>query len=189
MVNFKDTTCLEGVVVMRFTISGKNIEVTPALRDITENKLSKLEKYFAEGTESQVTLSVQKKRQIIEVTVPIKGSIIRAEEEAETMYAAIDQVVDVLERQLLRHRKKLVTRHRHHGTFRTTFVEEFHEEDEGIDIVRSKRFPVKPMDAEEACMEMELLGHSFFVFRDSDSDELNVVYKRKDGRFGLISPE
>ena len=88
-----------------------------------------------------------------------------------------------------KHRKKLIAKHRHHGTFRTTFVEEEYEEDEGIDIVKSKRFPVKPMDAEEACMEMELLGHSFFVFKERDTDEINVVYKRRDGQFGLIAPE
>lgn len=174
---------------MRYTISGKNIQVTAPLKDITIEKLSKLEKYFAEGTEVIVTYGVFKKNHIIEVTIPIKGSIIRAEEEAENMYAAIDLVVDVLERQLLRHKKKLIKRHRHHGTFRTTFVEEEHAEDEGVSIVRSKKFPIKPMDAEEACMEMELLGHSFFVFRDRDSEEIGVVYKRKDGQFGLISPE
>lgn len=174
---------------MRYTIVGKNIQVTNALKDVATAKLSKLEKYFSPETETNVTMSVLKKNHIIEVTIPIKGSIIRAEEEAESMYAAIDLVVDVLERQLLRHRKKLVNRHRHHGTFRTTFIEEEHEEDEGINIVKSKRFPVKPMDAEEACMEMELLGHSFFVFRERDTDEINVVYKRKDGHFGLIEPE
>jgi len=183
------TLCLEGVVFMRFTIVGKNIEVTDALHDVAVSKLSKLEKYFSEETQAQVYFSVQKKHHIIEVTVPIKGSLIRAEEEAESMYAAIDLVVDVLERQLLKHKKKLITRHRHQGTFRTAFVEEVFEEDEGIDIVRSKRFPVKPMDAEEACMEMELLGHSFFVFKERENDEINVVYKRKDGRFGLIAPE
>ena len=174
---------------MRYTLVGKNIEVTNALRDIAISKLKKLEKYFSEDTEAQITFSVLRKNHIIEVTIPIKGSIIRAEEESENMYAAIDLVVDVLERQLLRHRKKLIKRHRHHGTFRTTFIEDEHEEDEGITIVRSKRFPVKPMDAEEACMEMELLGHSFFVFRERDTDEINVVYKRKDGQFGLIAPE
>lgn len=174
---------------MRYTVNGKNIEVTKALKEAAVSKLEKFEKYFSEDTEAQVTMSVLKKNHIIEVTIPIKGSVIRAEEEAENMYAAIDLVVDVLETQLLRHKKKLINRHRHHGTFRTTFVEELHEEDEGIHIVKSKSFPVKPMDAEEACMEMELLGHSFFVFRDSESDEINVVYKRKDGQFGLISPE
>ncbi len=176
---------------MRYNIIGKNIEVTDALKDVTISKLSKLEKYFSEDNEAQVYLSVVRKKHIIEVTVPIKGSLIRAEEDAESMYAAIDMVVDVLERQLLKHRKKLIDRHRHHGTFRTTFVEEDFKEDhaEGIEIVRSKKFPVKPMDAEEACMEMELLGHSFFVFRDSETDEIGVVYKRKDGKFGLIEAE
>lgn len=180
---------MKGVVRMRYTISGKNIEITNALREVATNKLSKLEKYFSEDTEVQVTLSVLKKNHIIEVTLPLKGTIIRAEEEAENMYAAIDLVIDVLERQLLRHKKKLINRHRHHGTFRTAFAQVDYEDDEGLAIVRSKKFPIKPMDAEEACMEMELLGHSFFVFRDRDTEELAVVYKRKDGQFGLISPE
>lgn len=176
---------------MRYIISGKNIQVTEPLKEAAINKLGKLEKYFSEDQEAHVTFSVLKKNhtQIIEVTIPMKGTTIRAEEQDESMYAAIDLVVDLLERQLLRHKKKLVNRHRHHGTFRTTFLEEDHEEDVGINIVKSKSFPVKPMDAEEACMEMELLGHDFFVFRDSETDEVNVVYKRKDGHFGLISPE
>lgn len=174
---------------MRFQIVGKNIEVTNALRNVTEEKLSKFEKYFAPDTETHVAMSVVKQHHTIEVTIPIKGSIIRAEERAESMYAAIDLVVDVLERQLLKHKKKLIDRHRHVGTFRTTFVEEYHEEDEGISIVKNKKFPVKPMDAEEACMEMELLGHSFFVFKERETDAINVVYKRKDGQFGIIAPE
>lgn len=183
--------CSEGVVNMRYIISGKNIQVTEPLKEATIEKLNKLEKYFLEDTEVIVTFSVLKKNhtQIVEVTIPVKGVFLRAEEEAESMYAAIDEVVDKLERQLLRHKKKLINRHRHSGTFRTTFVEEIHDEDEKIAIVKSKKFPLKPMDAEEACMEMELLGHSFFVFKDGETDELNVVYKRKDGKFGLISPE
>jgi putative sigma-54 modulation protein len=174
---------------MRYTIVGKNIEVTNALRDVTISKFSKLEKYFTPDTEAQITMSVLKQKHIIEVTIPIKGSVIRAEEDDENMYAAVDEVLDVLERQILKHKKKLVTRHRHHGHFRDTFIEEEHDEDEGIVIKRSKRFAMKPMDAEEACMEMELLNHDFFVFRNSETEEVNVVYKRKDGKFGLIEPE
>ncbi len=175
---------------MRYTISGKNIEITNALRDKIINKLSKLEKYFSPENEAQVTLSVQRKRHILEVTIPIRGSVLRAEEENENMYNAIDEVIDVLERQLLRHKKKLITKHRHSGAFKKEFISDItNEEDKKINIVRSKRFAIKPMDPIEACMEMDLLGHDFFVFMNGDTEEVNVVYKRKKGEFGLIEPE
>lgn len=176
---------------MRYIISGKNIEITKALREATIAKLSKMDKYFTPENEAKITMSVQKLRHIIEVTIPIKGSIIRAEVAAESMYTAIDNVVDVLERQLLRHKNKLITKHRNAGTFKTDFVTATaHEEveDNKIDIVRTKHFEMKPMDAVEACMEMDLLGHNFFVFLNRETDEVNVVYKRKQGTYGLIEP-
>ncbi|QUI24953.1 ribosome-associated translation inhibitor RaiA [Vallitalea pronyensis] len=177
---------------MRYIISGKNIEITKALKEATIAKLSKMEKYFAPDNEAQITMSVQKLRHIIEVSIPIKGNIIRAEVAAESMYTAIDNVVDVLERQLLRHKNKLITKHRNAGTFKTDFVTETNSEDfedTTIDVVRTKRFEMKPMNVQEACMEMDLLGHNFFVFRNGDTDEVNVVYKRKQGNYGLIEPE
>lgn len=174
---------------MNYIISGKNVEVTKGLREAVLSKMSKLEKYFTKENEAQITLVVEKQRQIIEVTIPTKGGTIRAEEEADSMYAALDLVIDVLERQLLKHKTKLADRHKNHGTFHPDFYEEFEEDDaEGIQIVRSKQIPVKPMDAEEACLEMDLLGHDFFVFRNSETDEVNVVYKRKGGAYGLIEP-
>lgn len=181
---------LEGVGSMRYIISGKNIEITKALREATIDKLSKMEKYFTPDNEAQITMSVQKLRHIIEVTIPIKGSIIRAEESAENMYTAIDKVVDVLERQLLRHKNKLISRH-HNGTFKNDFINETMNDDlddSKIEIVRTKRFAMKPMDVEEACLEMDLLGHDFFVFMNGETDEVNVVYKRKNGAYGLIEP-
>lgn len=175
---------------MRYTISGKNIDITNALRDIVVQKISKLEKYFTEDNDAQITMMVEKQRHIIEVTIPIKGSIIRAEEESENMYAAIDLVVDVLERQLHKHKNKLNKRHHGQGTFKKDFFDTHDKEhEEGIEIVRTKKFAIKPMDAEEACMEMDLLGHDFFVFRNCDTNEVNVVYKRKRGSYGLIEPE
>ncbi len=183
---------MKGVGNMRYIISGKNIDITKGLREATIAKLNKMEKYFAPDNEAHITMSVQKLRHIIEVSIPIKGNIIRAEVAAENMYTAIDNVVDVLERQLLRHKKKLITKHRNAGTFKLDFVTETTSEkfdDNKIDIVRTKRFEMKPMDAEEACMEMDLLGHNFFVFRNRDTDEVNVVYKRKQGTYGLIEPE
>lgn len=175
---------------MQYIISGKNIDVTEALKDVAIQKLSKLEKYFVADTEIQVTMSVLKQLHVIEVTIPIKGSIIRAEEEADSMYAAIDKVVDILERQLVKHRKKLIDRHRHNNTFKKEFINvQNDDKEQGINIVRTKKFAIKPMDAEEACLEMDMLGHDFFVFRNSDTDEVNVVYKRKGGSYGLIEPE
>lgn len=176
---------------MRYTVTGKNIEVTEALKDIAVQKIQKLEKFFTPETHATITMSVERKVQKIEVTIPIKGSVIRAEEHDESMYAAIDLVVDKLERQLVKHRKKIVDRHRQSGSFKNEYLdfEEEEEDEDKIEIVRSKRFALKPMDAEEACMELELLGHDFFVFRSSETDEVNVVYKRKNGAFGLIEPE
>jgi putative sigma-54 modulation protein len=177
---------------MQYIISGKNIDVTNALKDIAIQKLSKLEKYFVEETEVQATMSVQKQLHVIEVTIPIKGSIIRAEEKADSMYVAIDKVIDILERQLVKHRKKLINRYRNNGAFRKEFLNtdiKNEEEEQGIDIVRTKRFAIKPMDAEEACLEMDMLGHDFFVFRNGETNEVNVVYKRKSGAYGLIEPE
>lgn len=175
---------------MRYLVSGKNIEVTAALREIAISKISKLDKFFADDTDAHITLSVQKQIHIVEVTIPIKGSVIRAEEREENMYAAIDLVVDILERQLMKHKEKLVDRHRHNGSFKNEYLELSADDDfDGVQIVRTKKFAVKPMDPEEACMEMELLGHDFFVFRNSETEEVNVVYKRKGANYGLIEPE
>jgi putative sigma-54 modulation protein len=177
---------------MRYIISGKNIEVTNALQQKVMEKLSKLDKFFIAETEAQVTLSVEKLRHMIEVTIPFQGTILRAEVDEKDMYAAIDEVVDVLERQLLKHKNRLRDRHRNNSPFQQDFIAAFkgQKEDEyAIKIKRTKRFAIKPMDAEEAAMQMDLLGHNFFVFRNGETNEVNVVYKRKNGTYGLIEPE
>lgn len=176
---------------MNFIISGKNIEITQGLRDTIEHKLGKLERYFTPDTEIIVTLSVEKDRQKIEVTIPVKGDIIRSEQVSTDMYVSIDLVEEVIERQLRKYKNKLVSRHQAGGNFNQAFME---SEDEVADtneirIVRTKRFGVKPMFPEDACMQMDLLGHNFFVFSNAETEEVNVVYKRKDGSFGLIEPE
>ena len=176
---------------MKFTITGRNIELTKGLKDAVEDKLSRLEKYFTPDTDVYVTLSVEKERQKIEVTIPMKGNIIRSEQVSNDMYVSIDLVEEVIERQLKKYRTKLVTKKQAGGEF---FTSEFMntqdvEDDEAIKIVRSKKFGMKPMYPEDACLQMELLGHDFFVFRDSMSDEVSVVYKRKDGTYGLIESE
>ena len=177
--------------VMKFIISGKNIAVTEGLKTAVEDKLGKLERYFTPETEISVTLSVEKDRQKIEVTIPVKGDIIRSEQESTDMYVSIDLVEEVIERQLRKYKNKLVAKHQAGGSFNQTFVE---SEDEVADsneirIVRTKRFGIKPMFPEDACMQMDLLGHNFFVFSNAETEEVNVVYKRKDGSFGLIEPE
>ncbi len=174
---------------MKYTVSGKNIEVTAGLKDAVVEKLSKLERYFTPDTEVNVTLSVEKDRQRIEVTIPIKGTIIRAEQVSTDMYASIDLVEAILERQLRRYKNKLVDQKQSATALSQMFIEEETGAEDEIQIVRSKRFAIKPMDVEEACVQMELLGHDFFVFRNADTDEVNVVYKRKGNTYGLIEPE
>ncbi|WP_053955802.1 ribosome hibernation-promoting factor, HPF/YfiA family [Inediibacterium massiliense] len=169
-------------------VSGKNLEVTDALRDMIEGKLEKFGKYFKEDVEAQATLSVEKNRQIIEITVPINGSMIRAEESTEDMYSSVDKVVDKLNRQIRKHKTKLQKRYKGHDTIRFENIPNLEGNKEEAKIVKTKRFPVKPMDPEEAILQMELLGHSFFVFTNSETEEASVVYKRKDGNYGLIEP-
>ena len=175
---------------MRYIITGKNINVTNGLKEIIYEKLGKLEKYFTPETEAHVTLSVEKDRQKIEVTIPVKGTIIRAEQESADMYATVDLVQEVVERQLRKYRNKIVDQKQSATALSQVFLEEeFDAEDDEIQIVRTKKFAMKPMDVEEACVQMELLGHNFFVFRNAQTDEVNVVYKRKGNTYGLIEPE
>ncbi|MGN1377715.1 MAG: ribosome hibernation-promoting factor, HPF/YfiA family [Dorea sp.] len=176
---------------MKFIIIGKNIDVTPGLREAVESKLGKLERYFTPDTEIHVTLSIQKERQKIEVTIPVKGGIIRSEQESNDMYVSIDLVEEVIERQLRKYKNKLVAKHQEGSNFKEEFIEtEDNAEDDGeIRIVRTKKFGFKPMYPEDACVQMELLGHDFYVFCNAETDEVNVVYRRKNGTFGLIEPE
>mgnify|MGYP000751017119 FL=1 len=175
---------------MKFIIIGKNIDVTPGLKDAVESKLGKLQRYFTPDTEIHVTLSVHKEHQKIEVTIPVKGNIIRSEQESDDMYVSIDLVEEVIERQLRKYKNKLVAKNQEGNNFsKTLFETEESIEDDEVKIVRTKRFGIKPMYPEDACVQMELLGHNFFVFFNAENEEVNVVYKRKDGSFGLIEPE
>ena len=174
---------------MRFIITGRNINLTTGLQDAVESKLKKLERYFNPDTEAQVTLSVEKGRQKIEVTIPVKGRIIRAEQVSEDMYTSIDLVQETIERQLKKYKNKLIDSTQNATSCSKEYADEPYEEEDAIRIVKTKRFAIKPMDAEEACLQMEMLGHSFYVFRDADTDQVNVVYKRKNGTYGLIEPE
>ena len=174
---------------MNYIISGKNIDVTEGLKNAVYDKLSKLEKYFAEDAVAQVTFSVEKDRQKIEVTIPMKGHIIRAEQVSDDMYVSIDLVLEVIERQVNKHKKKLIDKEQNAAYLQNSFVEEETDEDDEIKIVRSKRFAVKHMYPEDACIQMDLLGHNFYVFRNAETEEVNVVYKRKGNTYGLIEPE
>ena len=180
---------LEGMISMKFIIVGRNIEVTPGLRAAVEEKIGKLDKYFNPDTEVHVTLSVEKDRQKIEVTIPVKGSIIRSEQVSNDMYVSIDLVEEIIERQLKKYKNKIVDKQQAVASFSKAYVENDYTDDEEIKIVRTKQFDIKPMYPEDACIQMELLGHSFFVFCNAETDQVNVVYKRKGDTYGLIEPE
>ena len=175
---------------MNFIISGKNINVTPSLKDSIEQKLGKLERYFTPDTDIIVTLSVEKERQKIEVTIPVKGNIIRSEQVSDDMYVSIDLVEEVIERQLRKYKNKIIAKHQEGSNLQSDFfdTEDIADDDE-IQIVRTKRFGMKPMFPEDACVQMELLGHNFYMFQNAETDEVNVVYKRKNNTYGLIEPE
>ena len=171
---------------MKFIISGKNITVTDGLRTAVEDKLGKLERYFTPDTEVVVTLSVEKERQKIEV---VKGNIIRSEQVSNDMYVSIDLVEEVIERQLRKYKNKIVDKQQSAANFQKAYLDKDYEEDEEVKIIRTKKFDIKPMYPEDACVQMELLGHNFFVFCNAETDQVNVVYKRKGNTYGLIEPE
>lgn len=177
------------MIGMKFIISGKNIEITEGLRGAVEAKIGKLEKYFTKETEVQVTLSVEKDRQKIEVTIPVKGSIIRSEQVSNDMYVSIDLVEEVIERQLRKYKNKIVDKKQSAGNFQQAYLDKEYDEDEEVKIIRTKKFGIKPMYPEDACVQMELLGHNFFVFYNAETEQVNVVYKRKGNTYGLIEPE
>ena len=174
---------------MKFVIIGKNIDVTAGLRASVEEKIGKLEKYFTPDTEVHVTLSVEKERHKIEVTIPVKGSIIRSEQVSNDMYVSIDLVEEIIERQLKKYKKKIIDKEQASESFKKEYIDREYQDDEDIRIVRTKQFDMKPMYPEDACVQMELLGHNFYVFRNAETDSVNVVYKRKGNTYGLIEPE
>ena len=174
---------------MRIKITGRNIELTEGLKAAVEDKLNKLEKYFTPDTEVNVTLSVQKERQKVEVTIPMKGNIVRAEQVSNDMYVSIDLVEEVIERQLRKYKNKIVDKQQESTNFQKAYLDKDYEEDEEVKIIRTKKFGIKPMYPEDACVQMELLGHNFFVFYNAETEQVNVVYKRKGNTYGLIEPE
>ncbi|GAF18421.1 ribosomal subunit interface protein [Bacillus sp. JCM 19046] len=189
---------------MHYNIRGENIEVTTALREYVEKKVGKLERYFDTTPIADVNVKLQlvnSNESSIEVTIPMPKLLLRGEETNADMYAAIDVVVEKLERQIRKHKTKVNRKFRQEGSLKHMFKndleplrEEILEEDsyndeDDLEVVRTKRFNLKPMDAEEAILQMDLLGHNFFVFSDADSGSTNVVYRRRDGKYGLIESE
>ena len=174
---------------MKFNITGRNINVGDKTEELIIKKLGKLGKFFKEDTVANVTLSTQKDDITIEITIPTKGTIIRAEQVSDDMYVSIDLVEEIIERQLKRYKTKIVDKKQSAVAFSDLFINEEEDAEEEIQIKKVKKFAIKPMDPEEACVQMELLGHNFFVFLNAETDEVNVVYKRRGNTYGLIEPE
>lgn len=171
---------------MEINIRGKNIDLNPALKEYAEKRLSKIEKYIKQDPLTcQVTFSLQRAKYVVEVTIPLNGYLLRAEESAGDAFSSVDLVFEKIEKQIEKYRTKLSRRQRE----AEPSVQGEAEEPEQGKIVRVKRFAIKPMTPEEAAMQMDLLGHDFFVFSNSDNGSINVIYRRKDGNYGLIEPE
>ncbi len=172
---------------MAVVVRGKNIEVTPALKDYVEKRVGKITKYFNALGDITVILTVEKNRHIVEVTVPLNGMLLRGEESTSSMYASVDLVIEKLEKQIEKYKTKL-SRKLRSGIFKGELVSETPDDDD-FQVVKTKRFAIKPMDVEEAIMQMNLINHDFYVFTNAETEEVNVVYRRRNGHYGLIEPE
>jgi len=173
---------------MKVQVRGRNIEVTDALKDYISKRVGKLDRYIDNLGDAQVTMTVEKDSHRIEVTIPVNGMILRGEESTGDMYTSTDLVVEKLEKQIQKHKGKLLKRGiRVTNMQKPSTSTEFDEE--APRLVRTKRFAIKPMPVEEAVLQMNLLGHNFFVFSNAETEQVNVVYRRKDGNFGIIEPE
>lgn len=174
---------------MKVIVTGRNLVITDAIKDQVEKKLSKFDKFFRSDVEAQATFSTQKDDHIVELMIPFKnGTIFRAESRTEDMYGSIDEAIDKISKQLKKHKSKIEKKFHANDSIRFESIPEPEEKSVEASIVKTKRFGIKPMHAEEAVLQMDLLGHDFFVFLNGETDEVNVVYKRKDGDYGLIEP-
>ena len=174
---------------MKMSISGRHMNVPDDVRAFAEKKFSKLEKYFNREAEAKLTFSTSKHGSFVklEATILHRGWVYRTETENHDTYAVIDKAVDVIDRQIRKNKTKLEKKF-HSGAFEDMEVETEFEQN-SHDIVKSKKFAIKPMSVEEAVLQMDLIGHEFFMFRNAEDEQINVVYKRKDGNYGLIEPE
>lgn len=169
---------------MEINVRGKNIDVNPSLKQYAEKRLSKIDRYLKQTPLAcQVTFSTERDNYVVEVTIPLNGYLLRAEESARDAFASVDNVMEKLEKQIEKYRTRLFKRDK------VEAASEAREQREPGKIVRVKKFAIKPMAPEEAAMQMDLLGHDFYVFLNSDTDSVNVVYRRRDGNYGLIEPE
>ena len=189
---------MKGVIVMfRYNVRGENIEVTEAIRAYVEKKVGKLERYFSDSPEATVHVNLKvytEKTAKVEVTIPLPYLVLRAEETSPDLYASIDLVVDKLERQIRKFKTKINRKSRETGRNNTKAAvflvgEETEETPSELDIVRTKRLSLKPMDSEEAVLQMNMLGHNFFIFEDAETNGTSIVYRRKDGKYGLIETD
>ncbi|HSC72510.1 MAG TPA: ribosome-associated translation inhibitor RaiA [Candidatus Methylomirabilis sp.] len=174
---------------MQFSVTARNVEITPALRAYAEEKLSRLTRYLENIVTLHVVLSVNKHRQTAEVTLRVRDLTIRAEEEGDDLYSSIDLVAEKLERQILRYKERILAHAARGGNRgnRSTIAAAVAEEEPRV--VKTKRFAVKPVGVDEAILQMNLLGHNFYVFRNATTEQVNVIYRRQDGHYGLIEPE
>jgi putative sigma-54 modulation protein len=181
---------------MKLIIKGRRLDVTDSIENYIRKKMEKLNKYFDQIMDATATVSAEKNRQIFEVTLQAKKAIIRAEEESDSIYTSIDRVVEKLERQIIKYKEKLYSKSfgeqskaKENNIINNMETEAPNQDSEEVRIVKMKKFVIKPMSPEEASLQMELLGHSFYVFNNEATDQINVIYKRKDGNYGLIEPE
>jgi putative sigma-54 modulation protein len=174
--------------LVAITVRGKNIDITPALKDYVEKRVGKITKYFETLGEISVILTVAKGRHIVEVTVPVNGMLLRGEESTTDMYTSIDLVIEKLEKQIEKYKTKIARKLRG-GVFKGDLAPGGRESDGDEVVVKTKRFAIKPMTTEEAIMQMNLINHDFFVFTNAETEDVNVLYRRRDGHYGLIEPE
>lgn len=175
---------------MNIIVKGRNIDVTDALKDYVEKRFSKLEKYFSKELEGTITLVVERGDHRAEATIPLHRYILRAEDTSDDMYASIDAVSDKIERQVRKYKTRMNRKGKQakEETLINPAVLEENTQEEADIIAKTKSFVLKTMDAEEAVMQMELLDHDFFVFLNADTDDVGIVYRRKDGKYGLLEP-
>ncbi len=189
------------IAMLRFNVRGENIEVTDAIRNYVEKKVGKLERYFSTAPEATAHINLKvypDKTAKVEVTIPLPYIVLRAEETSPDLYASADLVVDKLERQIRKFKTKINRKSRGKSAIEAEAVASFMKEEAGtesaeqtseFDIVRTKRLSLKPMDSEEAVLQMNMLGHNFFIFEDAETNGTSIVYQRKDGKYGLIETD
>lgn len=175
---------------MKTICTGRKVNLKDSFIERCEKRMAKLDKFFGENAEAFITVEVAKNHQTVEITVRDSGFVARAERSAPQMEEAFDSAADVLTKNIVKNRKKLSEKlHRHMPMEEFVGTQEYDAEDANYHVIREKRFVVKPAMVDEAILQMNMLGHSFYLFRDADTDEINAVYSRKDGSYGLLVPE